>query len=85
MIAVSSSSFSKNAKLKAVMNGIQIRGVEQFQAEEILGWADATYVEIYHVGLKFLEANVVLRERRNVTEASKCQYVLFPWQFCQLT
>ena len=51
IIAVTSSDFTRPAARKASVHGIQLRRVRDFQPEEILEWAEATYVTIAYICL----------------------------------
>ncbi len=56
LIAVTSSSFSKPAVIKANKRGIIIRQTSKFDPQEILAWTNATYLEIHKIIRKFKSA-----------------------------
>lgn len=47
LIAVTSSSFTAPAKIKAFKNGIVLREMKKFSVNEIKKWMDETYIEIH--------------------------------------
>ncbi len=59
VIAVTSSAFTGPARTKASIHGVQLRTVEEFDPQEILTWADETYVEICRIGLKTLNLRIL--------------------------
>jgi hypothetical protein len=66
LIAVTSSDFTEPARKKASIHGIQLRRVRDFRPEEILEWAEATYVTIFYVGLSAVTNVALLCEGKRI-------------------
>jgi hypothetical protein len=74
LIAVTSSDFTESARKKASIHGIQLRLVRDFRPDEILEWAEATYVTISYVGLSAITNVVLFCEGKRVFNEQLDQY-----------
>ena len=52
LIAVTSSKFTKPAMIKAAKNGVAIRKYEDFSTNEVIAWANETYIEVHSIEKK---------------------------------
>ncbi len=54
LIAVTSSSFTEPAKIKAFKNGIEIRSLSAFSGDDLSIWVDETYLELHTLDAQIL-------------------------------
>ncbi len=75
LIAVTSSSFSTPAKIKAFKNGVVLREFKKFTVNEVKKWMNETYIEI-HIIRKWVKAgSIELQE--NVTLSKPLDQYMF--------
>ncbi len=68
LIAITSSSFTAPAKIKAFKNGVVLRELKKFNVNEIKKWTDETYIEIHLIRRFVREMSLELEEETTLSK-----------------
>jgi hypothetical protein len=69
LIAVTSSSFSENAILKATKNGVVIRDVKKFNPKEVIAWSKETYIGVSSIIKKIKGIAFITEDNSKITNS----------------